>query len=180
MRLKLLPQKFGEETIMVKALQQKQKSQQSKRTVSQTFLQRLCKMLLTRKMDKHGEREMVTTKHNKTKQRRKKNGNQTQPAAASAPSTSQNTSETRGNYKGNGPPIFCWYCKRIGHFQLKCTKRIDDNAPMIFKGKPVTSNSNKKIMAMSDFENTSERDEWHKRLKAQSLINPNEAGSDFY
>ena len=35
-------------------------------------------------------------------------------------------------------------------------------------------------MAMSDFENTSERDEWHKRLKAQSLINPNEAGSDFH
>ena len=116
---------------------------------------------------------------NKTKQK-KKNGKQTQPAAASAPSTSQSTSDTRGNYKGNGPQIFCWYCKRIGHFQLKCTKRIDDNAPMIFKGKPITSSANKKIMAMSDFENTSERDEWHKRLKAQSLINPNEAGSDFH
>ena len=29
-------------------------------------------MLLTRKMAKHGEKEMVTTKHNKTKQRRKR------------------------------------------------------------------------------------------------------------
>ena len=52
---------------------------------------------------------------------------------------------------------------------------------MIFKGKPITGSNNKKIMAMSDFESTSERDEWHKKLKAQALMNPNDSpNQDFH
>ena len=121
------------------------------------------------------------TQQGKNKKNKKKSGGQSQnPSTPSTSASTPSSNETRGNYKGNGPPIFCWYCKRMGHFQIKCGKRLDDNAPMIFKGKPVTSSSNKKIMAMSDFESTNERDEWHKKLKAQALLNPNEVGQDFH
>ena len=43
--------------------------------------------------------------------------------------------------------------------------------------KLVTSSNNKKIMAISEFDSTQERDEWHKKLKDQALVDPN-TGSD--
>ena len=41
----------------------------------------------------------------------------------------------------------------------------------------MTSSNNKKIMAISEFDSTQERDEWHKKLKDQALVDPN-TGSD--
>ena len=118
---------------------------------------------------------------NKKNKNKKKNGGQPQTSATpSAPAAASSSSDTRGNYKGTGPAIFCWYCKKIGHVQLKCHKRIEDNAPMTYKGKSVTSSSNKKVMAMSDFESTNERDDWNQKLRAQALLNPNESNQDFH
>ena len=51
---------------------------------------------------------------------------------------------------------------------------------MTYKGKSVTSSSNKKVMAMSDFDSTNERDDWNKKLRAQALLNPNESNQDFH
>ena len=44
----------------------------------------------------------------------------------------------------------------------------------------ITSSSKKKIMAMSDFDSTNERDDWNQKLRAQALLNPNEVGQDFH
>ena len=93
-------------------------------------------------------------------------------------SSSQNSDKKNG-YKGNKASVHCWYCKKTGHMQLTCRKRISDNAPMSYKGKPVVNNNNKQVMSVDDFTNYQEKQEWTEKLNAQGTKDPNSTDQDF-
>ena len=124
------------------------------------------------------------------------NGNQNQGAQSGNPSQQGNqeganksSNSQNGQPNGNngrqsgqqsgGRKIYCWYCKKIGHLQLICHKRIGDNAPLTYRNKPIMGQNNKAVMALSDLDSQDMRDEWMARLRTQALEDPNTQQGDF-